>query len=125
MKRVLPSSKQKKRYLVYEIMSESAFKFEDVKRAVDLNLKNFLGSLGLAIARPIIMPLFDGKRGIIKLSNSYLNEVKLGIILIKEINNKKVIFKNIHVSGILNKAKRFLKGGPSHATNQSKSGNGV
>ena len=111
MKKILPSSRQKKRYLVFEIISETPLKFEDVKRTIDNSLKSFLGTLGLSIAKPLIVPLFDGKRGIIKLSNSYLNEVKLALILTKEINNKKVIFKNIYVSGLLNKAKEFLKGG--------------
>ncbi len=125
MKKILPSARQKKRYLAYEIVTDNYVKYEEVKKTIDLSLERFLGVLGLSISKPVVMPLFDGRRGIIKLANNYLNEVKLGILLIKEINGKKVIFKNIHVSGILKKAKRFLKGGCSYATNQSKSGNGV
>lgn len=125
MRKILPSSRLKKRYLVYEIISETPLKFEDVRRSLNMSLRNFFGVLGLSKINPVIMPLFDGKIGIIKLTNNYLNEVKLAVMLIKEINNKKVIFKNIYVSGILNKAKAFLKGGLADATNKSKSGNGV
>lgn len=125
MKRILPSSRPKKRYLVYEIISEAPIKFENVKRTINSSLVNFLGVSSLSKINPIIIPLFDGKNGIIKINNNYLDEVKLALMLIKEINNKKVIFKNIYVSGILRKAKRFLKGGFSYATNQSKSGNGL
>jgi len=125
MKRILPSSRQKKRYLVYEIISEAPLKFEDVKRSINNSLVNFLGVNCIAKVNPILIPLFDGKIGIIKINNNHLDEVKLALMLIKDINNKKVIFKNIYVSGILKKAKRFLKGGFSYATNQSKSGNGL
>ncbi|MBI4155181.1 hypothetical protein HY498_03805 [Candidatus Woesearchaeota archaeon] len=117
MKKILPSAKQKKRYIVYQIVSGSPLKFDDVKRVINNGLKDFLGTLGLSIANPIIMPFFENNIGILKVSNRYLNEVKLALILIKEINSKKVIFKNIYVSGLLNKAKEFLKGGQQYATN--------
>ena len=88
--------------------SEKKFKHNDIKKTIDQANLLFLGQLGLAKAGVIHLDLFNDNRGILKVSNKSLNEVKMSLSLIKEINNCKVIVDTISVSGILNKAHKKL-----------------
>ncbi len=50
------------------------------------------------------------QKGIIRVGNKHVNELKAALTFIEKINNQKVIVKSIGVSGILKKAKqRYLK----------------
>ena len=54
----------------------------------------------------IISDSWKGDKGIIRINVKYLNELKLGLGLIKKLDNKKVIVNVIGVSGIIKKAKK-------------------
>lgn len=114
MKSLLPSLKEKTRYIAFEIISEKAIKdFKTVEKAIKEAVLAFIGQLGLAKANLILIKdcwLPEKQRGIIKVNNQSLNEVKMSLALIKEINSNKTIINCIGVSGILNKAKkRYLE----------------
>ena len=67
---------------------------------------DLIGQLGVAKAG--IQPLkdtFKSNKGLIKVNNKHLDELKAALTLIKKINNKEVIIKSIGASGILKKAK--------------------
>jgi len=72
-----------------------------------------IGQLGVAKAG--IQILHDCwnpeiQRGIIRVGNKQVDELKAALTLIKSINNQDIIIKSIGVSGILNKAKeRYLR----------------
>ena len=114
LKPVLPSLREKKRYLVFEVISkEKISNFEHVANAVwDCSLQ-FLGQLGTAKAG--IIPLANKwnselQRGIIKVSNKHVDALKAALMFADKINNHEVIFRSLGVSGILNKAERmYLK----------------
>ena len=46
--KLLPSLKQKKRYILFEILGSEKFSKKDVKDEVQVALKDFLGVLGLS-----------------------------------------------------------------------------
>ena len=111
-KPLLPSLKEKKRYIVYEIMADIQFKFPQVKEVIDNKCLEFLGQLGYGKAGIMHLNIFEKNKGILKINNKYINEVKTSLALIKTINNHKVIMKIIGISGILNKAKlKYFKEG--------------
>ena len=114
LKPVLPSLREKKRYLVFEVISKERIKSaEDVSSAIWNASLQFLGKLGTA--RAGIMSLNNKwntelQKGIIKVSHKHVDAVKAALIFADKVNNTDVIFRSIGVSGILRKAEsKYLK----------------
>lgn len=108
LKPVLPSLREKKRYLVFEIISrEKITNFEPVSACILDATWKLLGILGAARAGIVC---FKNKwnprlqRGIIKTSHKYVDAIKSSLMLINKIENKEVILRSLGVSGILRKA---------------------
>ena len=97
---LLPILKEKKRYLLYEITSKE--KLFNIENTIENELRNFIGNLGLAKARFKLIKTKDSK-GIIKVSNKYVDEIKTGLSLISEINDTPVRISTLKVSGVINK----------------------
>ena len=114
LKPILPSLREKKRYLTFEIISKGKIKeFSTVSSSIWSNLLSFMGELGAAKAGIwLLADKYNEKtqRGIIKVSNKYVNELKASLSLIKEIDKKEVIVRSIIVSGMLNKATKHIAG---------------
>ena len=110
MKRILPSLRQKKRYLVFEIVSNKKItSFDAVSKAIWQESLAFLGELGLSKAGiRILNKRFDSKtqRGIIKVNNLYVPHLKSALLMVDKIGNQKAILKSVGVSGILKKAEQ-------------------
>ena len=109
MKTLLPSLKEKQRYVVFEIdrnVDKGAAK-NDIER----ELLEFLGELTYGKAGIQMIPeRFNGKKGIIRTDVKYVNEVKMGIGLVREIGNQKVKVQSIGVSGTMKKAEiKFME----------------
>ena len=108
IKPLLPSLREKKRYLAYEVISNS--KFNDavsVNKAIYDAANVFLGNLGMAKAG--IIPINDKwndktQRGIIRVSNKHVDELKASLIFVKNIQGKDAMVKSVGASGILKKA---------------------
>ena len=109
----LPSTREKKRYLVFEIESKDGFTADDVFKAIYQRALSFLGELG--VSRANIYILKDKynkglKRGVIKVNNKYMVDLKATLKVVEEINGKKVEIKSVGVSGILKKAiSKYMK----------------
>ncbi len=108
--RMKPSSREKKRYIVFEIISEHEFNFEEVKKAVMSNCLRYLGEFGYEKLRLyIIKNLYNKNKGMLRVTNKMLNDIKASLAKINQINGKKAALKIIGISGILKKAKnKFL-----------------
>ena len=80
---------------------------------IDKQNQEFLGQLGMAKAGIIhVKDCYKENKGVLRINNKFLNELKMSLSLIKEINGKKLIVNCIGVSGILKKAKqKYIKGG--------------
>ena len=108
IKPVLPSLREKKRYLVFEIVSET--KIDDLNKITEAILNSchkYLGEMGMAKSGLLILNDKYNKekqRGIIRVNNKMLDNLKAALCFIKEIDNKQVIVKSVGVSGILKKA---------------------
>jgi ribonuclease P/MRP protein subunit POP5 len=112
IKTLSPTLREKKRYLVYEIISNKKFMFNDVKNSIDSANLRFLGELGLAKAGIIhLEDAYNNNKGIMRVNNKYINELKMSLSLIKSINNDKTIVNTLYVSGMLNKSKKISKKG--------------
>ena len=113
LKPVLPSLREKKRYMVFEIISKSKFDFRPVSDAIMQSSLQLLGQLGVAKAG--IIPLENKwnkeiSRGIIKVGHKHVDELRASLLLASKINNEYVIIKSVGVSGIIKKAENnYLK----------------
>jgi len=106
--KLLPSLKEKKRYITFEVLADEKISQNEAYNAVELNSKRYLGSLGMAKAGFLPMNIWKNNRGIIKVSNKEIDNMKASLPLIKNINNKNVIVRSLTVSGLLNKAKSYI-----------------
>ena len=110
LKQILPSLREKKRYLVFEVISEQKIvESELVSNAVLHHFSEFVGNLGCAKSGLIILnnkwnP--ELQKGVIKINNKHVDALKASLTFIDKIDNKQVIFRSIGLSGILNKAER-------------------
>ena len=116
LKPVLPSLREKKRYLAFEVISKE--KINDmgaVSNAIYNCSLKFLGLLGAAKAGIMVLDnKWDSKlqRGIIKVSHKHVDAVKASLVFADKIEDKEVIFRSLGVSGILRKAEsKYLKVG--------------
>ena len=110
----MPTLKEKIRYLAFEVISDHKIgDFKAISKEIQEKSQLLVGQLGLAKAGMRILPEkwnLDIQRGIIKVNNKHVDELKSALTLIQKINNKKVVVKSIGVSGMLNKAEqKYLK----------------
>ena len=104
LKPILPSLKEKKRYLSVEIISPDKFSAEEVKKSVEKSCLEFLGTLDAGKAGILFLSdKFKNNRGIVKTGHKYVDKVRSALALIKKIDNKEVIIQTKVVSGILKK----------------------
>jgi ribonuclease P/MRP protein subunit POP5 len=106
MKPLLPSLKEKKRYIVFEIISEKKLSEKIILDEIEKKILSFLGELGIAKSGFVLLKdMMKKNKGIIRTNLKYQDEVKMALSLIKNIGKEKVIVNVVGVSGILKKAK--------------------
>ena len=108
---LLPSLRQKKRYVVFELLAEQKFSFPIIKNEVQNALQRFLGYEGMAKASPIILAeRFNEQkqRFTMKVSNTSVDQVKAALLFITSIQNTPIIIRSLITSGTLKKAALYL-----------------
>lgn len=102
-----PSKRERNRYLVYEVFSsESPVHSEDIGRAIWKAALELLGELGVARSGLRVVDFDERKqKGVIKVNHTSVEEGRLVLSLVKEVNKKKLGLRVIGVSGILKKAR--------------------
>jgi len=114
LKPLLPTLREKKRYLAFEVLSKDKIAdFDTVSNAILHASAEFLGQLGVSKAGLLVLSDKWDKnlqRGIIRVSHNHVDNLKAALTMIGKINDNEAIVKSVGVSGILNKAeKRYLK----------------
>ncbi len=109
-KALLPSLREKKRYVAYKIICEGSCSFRDLKNAVLDGFKDMFGLDGLSRAGLEFIDLKDGI-GIIRVSSKGLDNLRAVFCIIRKVNKHDVVLRSLGVSGMLKKAR--LYGGAS------------
>ena len=110
-KPLLPSLREKKRYLVFETTIENSLSYKELKEAIISAFKELFGIDGLAKAGLNFIE-YKNNKGIIRTTTKSLDKLKTSLLFVRKINKQDVILRSIGVSGILKKAKtKFLTGG--------------
>jgi len=111
-KPLLPSLREKKRYLAFEIVSESKIDdFSAVSSQIMVSSKTLIGEIEAAKAGIIVMGDKWNKskqRGIVKVGTKHLKALIASLVMIDKINGKKAMAKSLGVSGMLKKAEKFI-----------------
>jgi ribonuclease P/MRP protein subunit POP5 len=106
--KAIPSSlREKKRYVAFEVLSKDTMDIDSIKKAIEGSLKEYTGLLGMSKANLYVLKdkwNSNKNRGILRVNNKMLNELKASFALINEIGGKKAKIHAIGVSGILKKA---------------------
>ncbi len=108
MKPLLPTLKERKRYIVYELLSQKSLGRAPEQAVLD-HLRARLGLFDSAKAG--ILPVrYDQKTqsGILRVSHASVDKVKAALLLLTTIGSQQVIPRVRGVSGILKKTERFL-----------------
>ncbi len=112
VKQVLPTLREKKRYLAFEIISDGRIdNVKTVSDAIMAAVYGFIGSLGAGKAG--ILVLEDkwnsrAQKGIIRVGHKHVDQLKGSLTMIEKINNVKVIIRSIGLSGVLNKVNKLV-----------------
>lgn len=113
LKPILPSLREKKRYLAFEVISKSKiYGYNSIAGAIHNSLLQLIGELGAGKAGiKFLEDKFNQElqRGLIKINYKYVDHLRASLALIKCIDEKEVIARSVGVSGILKKAeKKYL-----------------
>ncbi|MFH1316230.1 MAG: Rpp14/Pop5 family protein [Candidatus Woesearchaeota archaeon] len=113
LKPLLPSLREKKRYLAFEIISKNPINdFKLVSISLWDSFLDYLGKFGVSKAGLWILPdKYNAKnqRGMIRVNNKEIDNLKSALIMVKNIQGQDVIVRSVGVSGILKKAEnRYL-----------------
>jgi len=112
LKPLMPSLREKKRYIAFEIKSKERLSFNEAKQAIEDKMKEFIGTLGMANAGPIFLNDWEDNKGIVRVNSKFVDHTKASLALIKEVNGKKVLFQSLGVSGVIDKLRKsYFKGG--------------
>ena len=111
IKGLMPSLKEKKRYMNIEVISMDTKDIKFTGRPLQelvAKINNHLGIMDAAGAG--IIPLdFKNNHALIRVSAKYLDRVRATLLFINELGSKKVILKTKKVSGSVNKTKTESK----------------
>ncbi len=107
MKPLLPTLREKKRYLVFEVISEKQMLWPAVRKSVDQAILRHIGDLGYAKAG---VQLLDKRwntplsRGMLRTTHTSLDAVRSSLGFVRDIDGKPVVVRSVGASGILKRA---------------------
>ena len=106
MKKIMPSLREKNRYIAYTIKSGKSIKEKPGKKAIYDELIRKLGEFEAAKASLLIMDDWQNQKGIIKVNNKYKDKIVSALMLIDQLEGNKVDVATIGVSGTIKKLRR-------------------
>ncbi len=104
----MPTLRERKRYLAFEIISEKPLDgFKPIYDSIWQKALEFLGELGCAEAGIMILPdkyNQERQRGLIRVNNKSLDKLRASLALIQKVGEQEVIVRSVGASGIMKKA---------------------
>lgn len=110
MKPLLPSLKERKRYIAFEILSSSSISEQDMQDTIRRAMHNYVGELGMARAG-LQFVQWSKNKGIARVNHTSADVLKASFPFVDSIKDKKVVVRSLGTSGILIKAqKKYMAG---------------
>ena len=114
LKSLLPTLRERKRYVVFEIVSKGRIKsFAGVSKAVWHGMLALNGQRGAAQAGMLLLPnKYNEKaqRGIARVSHTAVDAFKASLATIQDIDGVPAVARSVAVSGSLKKASTRIAG---------------
>lgn len=105
--KTLPSQRESRRYVFFRLISDFGLNYNEVRNAVNNSLMNWMGDDDFAKAKPwMIKNLYRKGEGVIQCSSKYVDQVKVGLALTRQIGDSRVIFHTYRVSGTIKSGKK-------------------
>ncbi|MEA3254497.1 MAG: Rpp14/Pop5 family protein [Candidatus Altiarchaeota archaeon] len=105
-KPLIPTLRERNRYIAFELISDSRFRREEVVKAVWNTVLRFLGEYGASRTSLWIMDWNEEKQnGILKVNHNSVEEVRAALALLKDINKENCIPHVLGISGTLKKTR--------------------
>ena len=108
----VPALRERKRYVFFRVHSTESFEFFDLKNAIMNSLMNWMGERRFSLAKPwVIKNLWDGRKmaGVARCSHTSVDDVKMGLALVRQIGDSRVVIESIRVSGTIKSGKKKVK----------------
>jgi ribonuclease P/MRP protein subunit POP5 len=105
VKPMLPTLREKKRYLAFEAISDQKNDFGTIEASILASISECVGTIDMAKAGVMVLSdnwNKDTQRGIIRINHKFVDKVKFALAKIRG----KVIFRSLTVSGVLGKAQK-------------------
>jgi ribonuclease P/MRP protein subunit POP5 len=112
-KSLLPTLTEKKRYVAFEVLSDTKLPDAEVKKEIATAFLSLVGTTGAARAALMFVPeQYNSvkQRGIVRIGHKNVDALKSAFCLTKKISGRDAVVRSIGVSGMLNKAKSFVTG---------------
>ncbi len=104
---MLPTLREKKRYLVFEVVSEKPAAWPAVRKSLEEGILRHIGELGYAKAGVQILDEqwnASLSRGMLRTTHTSLDDVRSSLGLVRDIEGKPAIVRSVGASGILKRA---------------------
>ena len=104
MRMILPSLRERKRYVLFQILGTNNLEFSDVSKAILSSARSFLGVKGLSKSAFFVMSKFwdsSSNTGVLRVNRGALDDARSVLLLTKEIKGNPCIVKSNFVSGTL------------------------
>jgi len=110
LKVLLPTLRERKRYLLIKIFCEEELSYEEIERSFWDAILNSFGKISFLTSFKILKDTFnkEEKTIIVKCNHISKHFVYFALGNIKEINGKKCIIKLLKVSGTIKRLKKFI-----------------
>lgn len=105
---LMPTLREKKRYLVFEVISKQKKQAREVDESIWSSCLDYLGEKGCAEAGiHVLKEKWDGAKqmGMVKVNNKYVNDLKTAMAL-----NNKLMIKSLTTTGMIKKAQERIAG---------------
>jgi len=106
-KPLLPTLRERKRYLSFEVLSEKPVAKLDVARALENAGHTLLGDLGMAAAGVWFIDEkwnAETQQGMLRVSAAELDKMKAVLTLVQRIRDQDVSIRSLFASGMIGKA---------------------
>ena len=103
----MPSLREKKRYIGFEVISEKAIDFQRTADAIWSAALQFVGVKGAAAAGIVpVVERWDEKRqrGVVRVAHTSVDDVKASFLFINNVEGSPVVVRSTRVSGAVAKA---------------------
>lgn len=104
MKKLLPSLRERKRYLVFEVLAKNDVSRDELIKEVVSASHSLYGDIGVSRISPKLLD-FDGKSGILRCAQDRVNEARAILATVNSVNGAPLALSVVGVSGTIKAAK--------------------